>query len=377
MTAQEGCSRSQMTDPAYRWAWNSGNLMRLMAALLMGLVAPAFAQQVPALATISETIAASHPDLVSRRASLMSERSTLHGEVDRLNAQCAAVVEASAAEASCKKSREALLSSLNSHIERSNDFNAVVQSAIEANTGRDEGARIISGMNALAKNLGWSTAKQARLANALNSLAFDGDPAATGAEIVHTWRDVLARGEDRELEREASQGKGLGFAGAGQQTRYQDCSIFALANATGLPYSVVAARANELISKGDWHDAAERAAPQAVIERKGLNGGEVVMLAESFGRAQVIPLSDFARSLKEGHPVLVNVVYTHGDVRSGHEVVLTKTFQHAGETWYVMMDSYQGPQRRLFLSAHELSTMLQENGVAFRPEEHTTPQLLH
>ena len=49
---------------------------------------------------------------------------------------------------------------------------------------------------------------------------------------------------------------------------------------------------------------------------------------------------------------------------------------HDGETWFVIMDSNQGPQRRLFLSSSELNTILQENGVAFRPESGTTPSLL-
>jgi hypothetical protein len=41
-----------------------------------------------------------------------------------------------------------------------------------------------------------------------------------------------------------------------------------------------------------------------------------------------------------------------------------------------MMDSNQGPERRLFLSSKELNTMLQEKGVAYRPESGTTPALL-
>lgn len=100
------------------------------------------------------------------------------------------------------------------------------------------------------------------------------------------------------------------------------------------------------------------------------------MLAEAFGQAEVVPRADFAKILKAGRPVLVNVVSQDGDVSGGHEVVLTKAFQHGGEPWYEMMDSNQGPQRRLFVSAQELNTVLQENGVAFRPESGTAPTLL-
>ena len=59
----------------------------------------------------------------------------------------------------------------------------------------------------------------------------------------------------------------------------------------------------------------------------------------------------------------------------GHKVVLTSSFQHGGATWYEMMDSNQGPQRRLYLSDKELNTMLLENGVVFRPEPGTVPKL--
>jgi len=57
-------------------------------------------------------------------------------------------------------------------------------------------------------------------------------------------------------------------------------------------------------------------------------------------------------------------------------VPLTKVFEHQGARWYEMIDSNQGPLRRLYLSATELGTMQKENGIAFRPEDRTTPALL-
>ena len=245
-----------------------------------------------------------------------------------------------------------------------------------ANALAAERLRTIKAMSAYAHQLEWSAEKKARLDTALNKLGFDGDPNVTGTQIRRTWKDVVTRGQDAELAREASQGDGLGFPGAGTQTVNNDCAVFALANAAGLPYGVVAARATDLIRQGEWRDAAERANPQAAIEQKGLKGGEVVMLAEAFGWAEVVPSSDFARTLKAGRSVMVNVVPADGDMNSGHEVVLTKTFQHGGETWFAMMDSNQGPQRRLFLSGKELNTILQENGVMFQPEPNRTPVLL-
>ncbi len=100
----------------------------------------------------------------------------------------------------------------------------------------------------------------------------------------------------------------------------------------------------------------------------------MIMLAESFGQAEVVRSSDFAKTLNEGRPVLVNVVPKGGI--GGHEVVLTKAFQYDGESWYEMMDSNQGPLERLYLSGKELNTIVQENGVPFRPDPGTTPRLL-
>jgi hypothetical protein len=239
-----------------------------------------------------------------------------------------------------------------------------------------DSVRVINAMNTLAKKLGWSAEKLARLDTTLHKLGSDGDPNSTNVQIRAAWRDIIARGQDANLVQEASQVGGLGFPGAGTQTVNNDCTVFALANAAGLPYGAVAARATELIHQGDWRRADERANPQAVIERHGLNGGEVVMLAEAFGQAEVVPSSDFAKTLLAGRPVMINVIPADGKMQSGHEVVLTKTFQHRGATWFEMMDSNQGPQRRLFLSSRELNTMLQENGVAYRPNPGTTPKLL-
>ena len=41
-----------------------------------------------------------------------------------------------------------------------------------------------------------------------------------------------------------------------------------------------------------------------------------------------------------------------------------------------MIDSNQGPLRRLYLSDEELNLMLKENGVAFRAEPETTVRFL-
>lgn len=338
----------------------------VMMAIVFGLRTQASAQQIPALAVLPPDLAASDLVLVAHRTDLMQERAILHGKIIDMNARCVAVVEGSALEAACKRDQAALTVALNAHVRKSNDFNDDVRSALITQ-------QTLKKMDALANRLGWSPEKQARLHKALHELNFDGDPNVTGEQIRQAWQDVLNRNPDADLLKEASQGSGLGFPGAGTQTVHNDCTIFALANATGRPYGEVGATATELIRQGEWRAAGERINPQAAIESNGLNGGEVVMLAESFGQAEVVPSSGFVKTLNEGRPIMLNVVPPSGNVNSGHEVVLTKAFQHGGDTWFVMMDSNQGPQRRLFLSGKELNIVLQENGVAYRPEPGTTP----
>ena len=97
-------------------------------------------------------------------------------------------------------------------------------------------------------------------------------------------------------------------------------------------------------------------------------------MAEAFGQAEVVADADLAKTLKGGRPVLVDVVPSGGSGK--HQVLLTKTFQHAGDTWFEMMESYQGPQRRLYVSAAELKLMQLENAVAFEPDAQKTPLLL-
>lgn len=341
----------------------------LMSALCAAV--PVYAG-LPALPEIpSELPEEVRQPLLAKRAPLAHRKQALIKEGELFNRSCINLETGSSRHRDCVAKQ----AQFNAHVETlRRDIGQLVDEIDAAVCAED--ARIIKSLNALAARLGWSADKRARLETALNRLGFDGDPGVTSAQIIRAWRDVLARGPGGDLAREASHGEGPGLPGAGTQTRYQDCTIFALANAAGLPYGVVAARAAELIRQGDWRGAAERANPQDAIEQKGLNGGEVVMLAEAFGQAEIVPLTDFAKTLQASRPVMVNLVPQDGDVSSGHEVVLTRAFHHGGAPWFEMMDSNQGAQRRLYVSAKELSTLLQENGVAFRPEPGTTPMLL-
>jgi hypothetical protein len=235
-----------------------------------------------------------------------------------------------------------------------------------------EGERVIAGILALARELGWDDKKQARLETALHDLGGDGVDTNAG-EVQQAWRDILGRRQDADLMAAAALGDGPGWPSSGVQTNSSDCAIFALANATGEPYGVMAARATKLLSEGTWRSDADRAHPQAAIERAGLNGGEVIMLAEIFGQAEVVQSGAFAETLRAGRPIMINVIPSGG--RGAHEVVLTKSFSHGGETWFEMMESYQGPTTRLYLRKPELDIILQERGVAFRHEPGHTPPL--
>jgi hypothetical protein len=320
------------------------------------------AQDIPALANVSSALPPEEgDDFRQRKVDLEAAYQRFKAASDSFNLK--------SAEEQTDADYDRLLDERRRYIAAANAFNSAMASRIAAHT-----RRVLAAMSSYAGQLDWAEPKRARLIAALGRLGSDGD-AATSAQIRQAWSRMLTR-YPTVLAREAASGAGPGLPGAGRQTGYDDCTIFALAHATGRPYGVIAAGATNLIRQGSWRTSAERADPQRAIEDGGLMSGEVVMLAAVFGEAEVVPSSAFPRILGEGRPVLVNVVPQDGDVDEGHEVVLTRTFQHGGETWYEMLDSNQGPSRRLYLSSAELGTILQENGVVFRADSGRTPALL-
>jgi hypothetical protein len=101
--------------------------------VLLSLAKPAAAQQIPALAMLSDKVAAAHPELVKWRATLVEERNKLRQRVQMHNQQCSAVEEGSGLEASCQKALTDLRAETGAHIEKSNLFNTAAASA-EAET---------------------------------------------------------------------------------------------------------------------------------------------------------------------------------------------------------------------------------------------------
>ncbi len=231
--------------------------------------------------------------------------------------------------------------------------------------------RVAVPMDAYVRRLGWSQDKRDWLRDALYKLDLDWDPENPDA-VRQAWQDIRARGQDPAIMRNAALVHGVEFPNAGRQS-FQDCAVFALANATERPYSLVAALANELIRDGEWREARERADPPKTIEDGGLTGGEVILISGIYGEAEVIPSAKFAQALSDGRPVMVGLKVPGG---GGHEAVLTKAFPHNGETWFEMMDSSQGPLERRYLSRQELDTLLRENGVVYHPAAGTVAPLL-
>lgn len=294
-------------------------------------------------------------ELGQQKTALTSELATFTAEAKAFNARATQPDdEFNALEARRKK-----------YVEDAEAFNERVDAATSEH--------VVRSLNALAKKQKWTTKERARLEKALAALEADGGPSNT-AQRVQAWKDVLAR-DGAAFSKEAAEGSGPLFPAAGTQS-FEDCALYAVANAAGVLYEVVAARATRLIEEGEHRPAAQRASAQKTIEDEGLMGGEVIMLAEAMGEVEVVPSTAFPLTLKGGRPIMINVISTDGGLRSAHEVVLTRTFRHDGEVWFEMIDSNQDEWRRLYWSARELDLILKENGVAFRRDAHSTPQLL-
>ncbi len=233
----------------------------------------------------------------------------------------------------------------------------------------------------LTEKLGWTREEQERLAKALIDLNNDDGNTNLQSPVFQyvVWQRVAKRESDADLLRAAADAGGSKMPGAGTQST-NDCTVFALANAAGLPYGVVAARATGLIGDGQWRKPDQRADPESVFSA-GLNGYEVIMLAESFGQAEVVKSSSFVDVLKDGRPILLGVRLAEQDAQGSyrsfpHEIVLTKSFEFRGETYFEIMDSNQPPTVRHYITKRELDTIIFESGVAFRPEGGTTVKSL-
>lgn len=327
----------------------------LSVLVIAAFAGPVVAQKIPATAVIPDDLPVkAKAELAPWRAKVETDRAELRARAAEQNKNCNPAPPDATAKAKCREGQTKFNEDAESFGWEVAEFNLAVKGYV-----------VMAGLNALAKTLpGWTIEERARLDAALKALDEDGNATTSRADVRKVWADMMARGDS--LQAEAEKGYGPKLIGAGTQTNYSDCAIFALAGASGQPYEVVAARAAKLMSEGTWRDAAERANPQEAIEERGLMGGEVVMLAEALGKVEVVKSGDFAKTLTAGRPVMINVFPSGGNA---HEVVLSRTFTHNGETWFEMMDSNQGPIKRLYLSKSDLMKILKETGVTYRPDE--------
>ncbi len=251
------------------------------------------------------------------------------------------------------------------------------QFAADCDDLRIDRAKSMALMANFAKNQPMGEAK-ARDAHAMmKALKLDGNRTLSNHDIAAVWKTIEARDGDAAFAREAAAGQGPALFGSDTAQSFNDCTIFALASATGRPYGVIAAQATQMLGAATWRGEADRDHPQAVIERHGLNGDEVILLTASFGQAKLVASDQFAPTLQSGQPVLacINLVSDDKKHLFQHQVVLSRTFQHASETWFEMIDSNLGNNRRRHLSHTELR-VLEENGVAYQPDEGRTIKLL-
>lgn len=211
-----------------------------------------------------------------------------------------------------------------------------------------------------------------RLDQALHTLRPE-RPWPNAVLVQQTWNRIRAHSADPELLRSAAAARGPDLFSSGwQQGTFFDCTVFALASATGRPYGVVAAQAGEIIGRAPWRSAAERGDPQSVFTPAsgGMNGGEVVILTEQLGQVDIVQAENFAATIQSGRPVLVSLAVSGN---AEHQVVLSRTFTHRGRVWYEMIDSgAESRGQRRFISAAELSGVIMENGIAYLPDENRT-----
>ena len=227
---------------AVRGIFNRGKEMETKPLLIVSCLffiviglSPAYAEKIPALAEVPANLP------IETQARLNQRRQDLHQEYYKFK-KAADDFSAKTAEQQSDAEYEALEAWRTRYINSAKAFNGEVSNAVsslkvpniqtdpapkpEVDLLGEEGRRIIKGMNALAKQLGWSVDKQARLDKALNRLGIDPALWSDNDQIQRTWQNILTRGQDVALVQEASQGGGLGFPSAGKQTYAQDCSVF-------------------------------------------------------------------------------------------------------------------------------------------------------
>lgn len=324
------------------------------------LVCPALADQpLPALPKIHPDIALSHPSIATQAKSVTAERATLRARHKTFRNACASVVAGTPQDSWCAAEDAALQSALEAHYDASEALIDAYEAA--------ENVFVAGALVEYAQANGWSAADLKGIEDGIKNWRTYADYDAK--KVNATWADIAARTGDAALTKSAARVKGFSSTGAGTQRSYNDCAIFAIASAAGVPYGAAAAVATKLIAEGKWRHPDERAKPQATIKSRGLMGGEVLMLAEYYGRASVITQDAFEATLAASRPVTVAVYPRNGTSQDGHQIVLTKAFRDGGTLWFQALDSNNGTLAKVFVRSDELTALIKETGIAYAPAQ--------
>lgn len=220
----------------------------------------------------------------------------------------------------------------------------------------------------------WTRVDEARVRNFLSSSPMPGW-AYDHALVSKTWAAVLEENPDGTTIRNATtfaspavrSGTMVERQDFGQQAT-NSCALHAIANALQIPLTDVWSRTAEIFEAAYGGTTNERKDINVALS-KGLYSEEFAVIAESLGRIEVVGPKRFSALIAAGKPVLVHLAVPDTSGNMGHEVVLDRTFQMNGETWYEMVDSNQtGQWDRRFLSASELNVLLKEKGLVVHPE---------
>lgn len=317
-------------------------------------------ERLPELTQMHPKLIAGHTDLSKKRQTLVIERKLLFARHKKFRAACISVEAGTDADRRCAAEDSALDDALAEHYE------ACVGWLEAYDELYDELLR--ADILAYARKHRWTSQDLAGLRKGMDAWQSYDQPHVGKEQAAAIWQNIAERKGDKQLRREAAAVKGFSTTGAGTQS-FNDCALFAIANAAGVPYGAVAALATKFMSDGTWRLPDERADPQSAIEKKGLNGGEVLMLIEYYGRARVLPPSEFKPVLSAGRPILINVRPPSGSAFIGHQIVLTKSFRSDTTDWYEAMDSNDSAIGKLYLKADELNTLILETGIAYFPDD--------
>lgn len=254
----------------------------------------------------------------------------------------------------------------------------------EPEAWRAGGAFMTQVMPDYLKALGWKSGQRNQVMELVRGIkAYKIDLQVPELQRRYAGTFAMDRATYAALRADARRGHGRDLIAEGFQSE-DDCAVFALANATNTPYGVAAARALEVIRTAPWRSQEERTHPAQVFsEGAGLKGGEVDILAQSFGEGHRVGRGELEGQLQQGSAIIATIDMASDNVRGSHEIVITRSFQHAGQAWYEVLDSNASPSNcpacersRTYWPKADLEAVLNADGLAVTPKAGTVAKSL-